>query len=95
MKKKEIIQEVMEKAGVSEEVVLKVVEETLGVIFGELVKGKDVEISKFGKFKVKNRVAGQVIPNPRTGVPMKILPYTTVTFLPSTVMKRALKEARE
>ena len=56
------------------------------IIFTELVDGRDVKISGFGNFEVRNKTArpGR---NPRTGDDVAIPPRRVITFKASGLLK--------
>lgn len=79
MTKAEIISTVATKSGLTKKQVEDVFDKTFDIIRNELVEGKDVSISGFGKFSVKDRVARQGR-DLRTGAPIAIPARKAVHF---------------
>lgn len=61
------------------------------IIFTELVDGRDVKISGFGNFEVRNKTArpGR---NPRTGDDVAIPPRRVITFKASGLLKAQIND---
>jgi len=91
LKKREIIDLLHEKAGLTKKVSASVVESTFDIIKEELGKGNNLKISGFGKWIVlhKKERTGR---NPKTGEAMPIRARKVVTFKTSTILKNALNK---
>ena len=63
------------------------------MLFNELVKGRDVKISAFGNFEVRNKTArpGR---NPRTGEEVNIPPRRVITFKASGLLKVEINKSK-
>ncbi|OQB72101.1 MAG: DNA-binding protein HU [Deltaproteobacteria bacterium ADurb.Bin135] len=91
MTKREIIDLLYEKDGLTKKECASSVDATIDIIKSELGKGNDVKISGFGKWTVKskNERKGR---NPQTGESMKISARKVVTFKSSPVLKDVLND---
>ncbi len=66
-----------------------IVEGVFGAIRDAAVKGEEVSVPGFGKFKVQDKPA-RTGPNPRTGAAVKIAASKKLAFQPSKALKDAL-----
>lgn len=91
MNRAEIVQQVAEATGLTQNEVSVVLEGILKVIEMELGRGGTVELRRFGTFKLTRR-APRVAVNPKTGrkteVPLRWVPW----FKPSPQLKAAVRE---
>jgi len=88
MKKQDFIKEVSTKAGLSQDAVTKALNTMIDVITAQLKKGGEVNVTRFGAFKVSQRAA-------RNGVNPKTRAKITIPALKSPVFRagKTLKEA--
>ncbi len=89
MTKLDIIESAYEQLGIPKKDCGRIVESFFDLIKDDLVKGKDVMISGFGKWtiKAKKKRKGR---NPQTGEALTIDARTVVTFKPSTTLRDAI-----
>lgn len=71
MEKDELISQVVEKSGVSENEVVKILEAFTASIKEGLRRGESVTIAGFGTFSLKNRKASKFL-NPKNNQPYEI-----------------------
>ena len=90
LNKKAIIEAVAEKAGLSKKDAKEVVEATFDTIVGALADGNKVDISGFGKFKVKERKA-RIGVNPSNGEAIEIAASKSVGFKAAKALKESVK----
>ena len=81
MIKLDIIQELVEKTGLSKSKAELAVETVFGCLKHALEQGHRIELRGFGVFQVRPRKTGMGR-NPRTGVEVQIPPGKTVRFKP-------------
>ena len=86
MTKRELVIDVAEKTGYTQNEVSAVVQSTLDAIVDSLVEGQRLEIRNFGVFEVKTRDA-RVGRNPRTGEEVPIAQKRVATFKPGKALK--------
>lgn len=67
------------------------VEQVLGCISGELLAGRNVKLSSFGSFLLREKGL-RVGRNPKTGVVVPIEPRTVLTFRPSQIMRQRIND---
>ena len=91
LKKREIIDLLHEKAGLTKKVSASVVESTFDIIKEELGKGNYLKISGFGKWNVLHKKARKGR-NPQTGDAMTISARKVVMFKTSTILKDKLNK---
>jgi len=89
--KREIIDRLYEKAGLTRKECSSVMESTLDIIKDELGKGNTVKISGFGKWNVLNKKARKGR-NPQNGKAITISARKVVTFKPSKVLNTELNK---
>ncbi len=91
MTKREIIDLLHEKGGLTRKECTSIVESTIDIIKGELGKGNSVKIVGFGKWTLnsKKERAGR---NPQTGEALSIKARRVVTFKTSPILKNALNK---
>ena len=89
MTKKDIIDYLCEKTGLTRKESASAMESTFDIIKEELEKGNDIMISNFGKWTVlhKKERKGR---NPQTGEKMAIKARKVITFKPSKILKKEL-----
>lgn len=91
MKKPELIEAVMQAAGIeSKKDAVTAVEAVFDVITKTLSKGDEVAIVGFGTFKTVKRAARMGI-NPKTGEKIQIAASTKPKFKAGKVLKEAVK----
>ena len=89
MKTSELIDHVAETAGIDKAHAKKAVEAVFQGITSSMKQGDDVNLSGFGKFKVKD-VPPRQGRNPSTGQPIEISAARRLTFSPAKQIKDAL-----
>jgi DNA-binding protein HU-beta len=90
MNKKELIKSVVETTGLSKKDVTAAVDSVFEQITSALSQGKDVKISGFGTFKVKER-AERKARNLHTGEEIIVPASKTASFKPAKALKESLK----
>ena len=90
MKKQEFIKAVATNAGLSQDAVSKALASMISVITTELKKGREVNITGFGNFKVSSRAARNGV-NPRTRQPIKIPAMKSPVFRAGKTLKEAVR----
>ena len=91
MKKPELIEAVMQTAGIeSKKDAIAAVEAVFDVITKTLSKGEEVAVVGFGTFKTVKRAARMGI-NPKTGEKIQIAASTKPKFRAGKVLKEAVK----
>jgi len=94
MNKAELIDAIAARVdGVSKAKVGEVLDETLGVIRGALVKGGQVALVGFGTFSTGKRAA-RTGRNPRTGATIKIAAAKTVKFSAGKGLKDSVNKKK-
>jgi DNA-binding protein HU-beta len=89
VKTAELIDHVASETGVDKSAAKKTVEAVLSGIVDAAKKGEEVNLSGFGKFKVKDSPARQGR-KPATGEPMEIAASRKLGFTPAKQVKDAL-----
>jgi len=84
--KREIIDLLYEKTGLTKKECVSSVEATIDIIKSELRKGNDIKISGFGKWTVNSKKERKGR-NPQTGEAMKISARKVVMFKTSPILK--------
>jgi DNA-binding protein HU-beta len=90
MNKKELIKAVVEATGLPKKDVTVAVDSVFDTIISALSQGKDVKISGFGTFKVKERAARKAR-NPQSGEEIMIEARKVPTFKPAKQLKELVK----
>ncbi len=90
MTKRELVIEVADKKGYTQNEVSEIVQAALDVISESLAKGKRLEIRNFGAFEVKRRDARRGR-NPRTGAEVPIPEKRVATFKPGKALKELVE----
>ena len=90
MTKRELVIEVADKKGYTQNEVSEIVQAALDVISESLAKGKRLEIRNFGVFEVKRRDARRGR-NPRTGAEVPIPEKRVATFKPGKALKELVE----
>jgi nucleoid DNA-binding protein len=93
MNKKEIADSIYKKFDIKRFEAYSFIDLFIESILEQLDKGEKVVISNFGTFKLIHRKAKKVI-NPKNRQPMVISARTIVKFLPSRVLKEAVRGNR-
>ncbi len=89
--KREIIDLLHEKAGLTRKGCASVMESTFDIMKEELGKGNNIKITGFGKWTVLHKKARKGR-NPQTGKAMPISARKVVTFKPSNILKNVLNK---
>lgn len=90
VKKSDIVERVAGEAGVNKSAAEDAAGAVFSAIAGARARGEDVTVAGFGKLFRKSRPAREGR-NPRTGEPLAIGPWNTVSFRPGKVLKDALE----
>jgi len=88
--KRELVIEVADRKGYTQNEVSEIVQAVLDVISESLAKGKRLEIRNFGVFEVKRRDARRGR-NPRTGAEVPIPEKRVATFKPGKALKELVE----
>jgi len=88
--KRELVVEVAERLGYTQNEVAGVVQATLDAITESLTRGSRIEIRNFGVFEVKTRDA-RVGRNPRTGEEVPITKKRVATFKAGKALKERVE----
>ncbi len=91
MTKRELVIEVAERLGYTQNEVSAVVQGTLDAIVSCLAEGQRLEIRNFGVFEVKSRDA-RMGRNPRTGDEVPIKEKKVATFKPGKALKEYVQD---
>lgn len=94
MTKRELVIEVAERLGYTQNEVANVVQATLDLVTEALAKEQRIEIRNFGVFEVKKRAKRQAR-NPKTGDPVVVPEKYVVVFKPGREMEKRVKEVNE
>ncbi len=86
MTKAQIVEEIVQKTGLTKKDVADAVDQFLKAISGTLAGGKHLEIRGFGTFKVKRRKS-RMARNPRTGEPVPVPERNVPVFKVSKELK--------
>jgi nucleoid DNA-binding protein len=86
MTKAQIVEEIVQKTGLTKKDVAETVDQFLRAISETLADGKHLEIRGFGTFKVKSRKA-RMARNPRTGDPVPVPERNVPVFKVSKELK--------
>ncbi|MCD6287916.1 MAG: integration host factor subunit beta [Candidatus Hydrogenedentes bacterium] len=92
MTKRELVIEVAEKKGYTQNEVSDIIQAALDIIAESLAKGKRLEIRNFGVFEVKKRDARRGR-NPRTGEEVPIPAKRVATFKPGKALKEMVEDS--
>ncbi|NVP17091.1 HU family DNA-binding protein [Candidatus Gracilibacteria bacterium] len=90
MKKQDFIKAVAADAGLSQDAVSKALASMIDVITTELKKGREVNVTGFGAFKVSSRAARNGV-NPRTRESIKIPAMKSPVFRAGKTLKEAIR----
>lgn len=90
MTKRELVIDVAERLGYTQNEVADVVQATLDAILESLAEGERLEIRNFGVFEVKTRDA-RMGRNPRTGQEVPIQQKKVATFKPGKALKELVQ----
>ena len=90
MTKRELVIEVAEKLGYTQNEVSAVVQHTLDTIVSALAEGNRLEIRNFGVFEIKKRDA-RTGRNPRTGDSVRIAEKRVPVFKPGKALKELVE----
>ena len=92
MTKRELVIEIAERLGYTQNEVADVVQQTLDTITECLAEGHRLEIRNFGVFEVKKRDA-RIGRNPRTGQEVPIEQKRVASFKPGKALKERVQTA--
>ena len=92
MIKADIARSIHQKAGVSEEEAVNLLERILELLRSTLRQGEPIVITGFGTFRVRSKDSRQGR-NPRTGESLIIAARRVVTFRPSSLWKAEVNAA--
>lgn len=85
----QLSESVHKEVGLSRSESAQLVEAVLEEVCSELIKSRQVKISSFGTFMVREK-GGRVGRNPKTGEEVPIAPRRVLVFRPSHVMKEQI-----
>lgn len=91
MTKQNLTNKVARELGITAPKAKPIVEGIFELVKTALESGEDVEISSFGKFRIRQKSA-RVGRNPMTGKEAEISSRKVITFKPSLLLKKAVKE---
>lgn len=91
MTKRELVIDVAERLGYTQNEVSAVIQGTLDAIVASLSEGQRLEIRNFGVFEVKSRDA-RIGRNPRTGEEVPIAEKKVATFKPGKALKEFVQD---
>ena len=94
MTKRELVIDVAERLGYTQNEVSNVVQAALDAIIDSLAEGKRLEIRNFGVFEVKKRDA-RIGRNPRTSEEVPIAEKRVAAFKPGKALKELVAEGRK
>jgi integration host factor subunit alpha len=89
MTKDELIGRTCEKAHLSKDDATNIIEATFEIIKASLERGEQVKIKNFGIFSVRAKKVRRGR-NPQTGAEIVIPGHKSLTFKPSTLMKKTV-----
>ncbi len=87
MTKREIVNKIAKRLGLTQELVKEVVEEFLVELEEALIRGERIEIRNFGIFKTKI-TKPRIARNPQTGESISLPARRKVSFKPGKLLKR-------
>lgn len=90
MTKRELVIDVAERLGYTQNEVADVIQATLDSIIGSLAEGNRLEIRNFGVFELKRRDA-RLGRNPRTGEAVPIEEKSVAVFKPGKALKQLVE----
>ena len=90
MTKKELVERVSKKVGLTKKTAENAVNAVFGNIKEAMIKGDKVVVTGFGTFKVRNR-ATRTGRNPQTGNAIKISSHKLPGFTAGKTLKRQIK----
>jgi DNA-binding protein HU-beta len=93
MNRADIVEGISEKTGLTRTDVSAVFEGVLKMIEGELAKGGNVELRRFGTFRCVKRAARRAV-NPRTGQPVNVKEKIVPVFKSSPKLRKAVSKAK-
>lgn len=91
LSKKDFIDVLAEKAGVTKKDAAEMYEDVFGVLHEVLSEGKGVSIPDIGKFEIKQKEA-RTARNPRTGETVEVPAKNALKFKASKVLKEAVAQ---
>ena len=86
----DLVEIIHTKVGISMTEASSIMEDIFDEILISLVSKKNIKISSFGTFTVKNKNS-RIGRNPKTGIEAEITARKVVTFNPSTLVRKKVK----
>lgn len=90
--KADLIQKVYQQHDLSKTEATRAVEAFLAIAKRSLAEGRDLLLSGFGKFNVKQKRARRGR-NPQTGTELILAPRKVITFKPSGILRRRINKS--
>ena len=94
MTKKQIVQQISDKTGLTQLQTKDIVDLTFEAIVNTLLDEGRIELRNFGVFEVKQRKARKAR-NPRTGEKVDVPPKNVVTFKPGKEMEEKVRKLKK
>ena len=94
MTKKQIVQQISDKTGLTQLQTKDIVDLTFEAIVNTLLDEGRIELRNFGVFEVKTRKARKAR-NPRTGEKVDVPPKNVVTFKPGKEMEEKVRKLKK
>lgn len=88
--KKDLIDKLVDKHGLTKHAARSALEAVIDVISGELLAGNDVGLSGLGTFKIKERAARECR-NPNNGKKVRVEAHNVVTFKAESGLRDLVK----
>lgn len=89
--KKDLVKKISHSTGERQQVVKRIIEETLEHITEAMTRGERVELRKFGVFKITWRES-KIVRNPKTGEKMSISSRKIAKFKPGKTLFKRLNQ---
>ena len=91
--KKDLVNTIYMQVGFSKQISEKLIEEFFSIIVLNLIKKKNVKISKFGTFSIRSK-SSRIGRNPKTKEKKEISERVVVLFRPSKELKELLNKTQ-
>ena len=91
VRKRDLIVEIAQETGVTQEVVKSTVESLFKQIGKNLSKNKHIELRNWGIFKVRKR-KGHLARNPKTGEKFPVPSHRVIVFKPGKIIKEMMEK---
>ncbi len=85
----DVAETICKEVGLSRKDASDILDNVLDEVVQELVNGKDVKLSSFGTFSLRNKNS-RIGRNPKTGVEAEISPRRVISFKPSQTMRKII-----